>query len=160
MKIIYIDMDGVIADFNRRYVELFNHEPGEKRDEKFGERWRTLVDDEHFSSFDWMPGAQVLLYYLKSLDVQKAILSSTGGFNDHNSISKQKQKWLTDRFIEYPSIFVPGKQYKPGYANKDSLLIDDTLSIITAFRNAGGIAVHHTNAADTIDFVEGWLHDR
>lgn len=160
MKIIYIDMDGVIADFNRRYVELFNHEPGEKRDEKFGERWRTLVDDEHFSSLDWMPDAQVLLDYLKSLDVQKAILSSTGGFNDHNSISKQKQKWLTNRFIVYPAIFVPGKQYKPGYANKDSLLIDDTLSIINAFRQAGGIAVHHTNAANTIDFVESWLYDR
>ena len=159
MKIIYVDMDGVLSDFERRYVELFNHPPGEKRDNKFGERWRTLVDDQHFASFDWMPDASILLYYLETLGVHKAILSSTGGFDDHNSISLQKLKWLTDRSIDFPAIFVPGKQYKPGYADKDSLLIDDTLSIINAFRAAGGTAVHHTNAEDTIQFVKSWLND-
>lgn len=153
-------MDGVLSDFEGRYRELFNTEPGEKRDSKFGERWRVLVDDEHFASFDLFSGAETLLEYLDSkTTVQKAILSSTGGFADHDAISDQKREWLWTYGVEYPAIFVPGKQYKPGYADADSILIDDTLSIITNFQNAGGSAVHHVNVDDTIAFIERWLND-
>ena len=47
IKKIYVDMDGVLADFNSRFVELFDHSPSESRN-KFGQHWRTLVDDKHF----------------------------------------------------------------------------------------------------------------
>jgi hypothetical protein len=160
MKKIFVDMDGVLSDFEGRYRDLFNTEPGEKRDDKFSERWRILVDEEHFASFDLFSGAAKLIDYLDSkVSIQKAILSSTGGFIDHDAISDQKREWLWAFGIEYPAIFVPGKQYKPGYADADSLLIDDTLSIIKNFQNAGGHAIHHTNVDETISFIEGWLND-
>lgn len=159
MKKIFVDMDGVLSDFEGRYRNLFNSEPGEKRDDKFSHRWRTFVDDDQFMTLDEMPEAKELIKFLNSKKEPKIILSSTGGFYDHDSVCRQKKVWLASREITWPAVFVPGKQYKPGYAEKNALLIDDTLSIIVAFQKAGGVAVHHTELNETIDFVESWLDD-
>ena len=165
MKKIFVDMDGVLSDFEKRYRELFNTDPGETRDIKFPEHWRTIVSDMHFETLELMPGAEVLLDYLKTLtSVQKVILSSTGGYEDHGEISFQKRQWLLRNQL-LPMwttvLFVPGKEYKKGYADSKSLLIDDTLSIIVDFQKAGGTAIHYKEPDPeyAIKFIEKWLHD-
>jgi 5'(3')-deoxyribonucleotidase len=165
MKTIFVDMDGVLSDFEKRYRELFNTDPGETRDKKFPEHWRTIVDNGHFETLELMPGAQTLLEYLQTLtSVQKVILSSTGGFEDHKEISFQKKQWLLqNKFLSMWTtiIFVPGKEYKKGYASSNSLLIDDTLSIIIDFQKAGGSAIHYKEPDPeyAIKFIKKWLHD-
>lgn len=159
MKTIFVDMDGVLTDFDKRYRELFKTEPGEKRDDKFSTRWEEFIYGKHFATLEWFPSGKELLKYLNTLNVQKAILSSTGGFARHNYVAAQKKEWLNNNSITYPAVFVPGKEYKPGYANKNSLLIDDTLSIIVNFQKAGGTAIHHTNFGETVAFIESWLDD-
>ena len=55
MKKLFVDMDGVLADFEKRYRALFGAEPGEDRDVKFSERWRYFVDDDNFETLDLFP---------------------------------------------------------------------------------------------------------
>ena len=159
MKTIFVDMDGVLTDFDKRYRELFKTEPGEKRDDKFSTRWEEFIYGKHFTTLEWFHAGKELIKYLNTLNVQKAILSSTGGFKRHNYVAFQKKEWLNNNHIDYPAVFVPGKEYKPGYANKNSLLIDDTLSIIVNFQKAGGTAIHHTSFGETVAFIESWLDD-
>ena len=156
---IFVDMDGVLADFDSRFVELFGHPPSESRN-KFGQHWRTLVDDKHFENFDLHEGATELVEFLNSVKHRAdiAILSSSGGFKDHASVQSQKIKWLCKNNIAFPAIIVPGRWYKKGFASITSFLIDDTKDVCEYFEFAGGLVSLHTNAKETIDKLKVWLN--
>ena len=156
---IFVDMDGVLADFDSRFVELFGHPPSESRN-KFGQHWRTLVDDKHFENFDLHEGATELVEFLNSVKHRAdiAILSSSGGFKDHASVQSQKIKWLCKNNIAFPAIIVPGRWYKKGFASITSFLIDDTKDVCEDFEFAGGLVSLHTNAKETIDKLIVWLN--
>ena len=156
---IFVDMDGVLADFDSRFVELFGHPPSESRN-KFGQHWRTLVDDKHFENFDLHEGATELVEFLNSVKHRAdiAILSSSGGFKDHASVQSQKIKWLCKNNIAFPAIIVPGRWYKKGFASITSFLIDDTKDVCEDFEFAGGLVSLHTNAKETIDKLKVCLN--
>jgi hypothetical protein len=40
---------------------------------------------------------------------------------------------------------------KPNYSKRNSILIDDRKDTIDAWNAAGGIGIHHTSAASTIE---------
>ena len=49
---IYLDMDGVIADFEKRYEELFGMKPAEaEKKEKFYHLFDEFIEDNNFASF-------------------------------------------------------------------------------------------------------------
>ena len=62
----------------------------------------------------------------------------------------QKIKWLETHDIDFQRNFVPGKHLKKKYARKDTLIIDDTESVINDWRAAGGVAILHKNVPDTL----------
>lgn len=152
---IYLDLDGVIADFEKRFYELYGMSPKDAEARKqFGNNFQKLIDDKHFSTLDLMPDALDLLQYLKHQMVPVEILSSTARESVHNAVSFQKDVWLQKQGISYPRNFVPGKQHKPKFADENSVLIDDTKSIIDAWNKAGGIGIHHTDALTTISILD------
>jgi hypothetical protein len=148
---IYVDMDGVIANFEKRYQEKFGEHPDTTRNRKnFGSNFVKFIEDGEFSSLDPMPDMNLLLQYLNSLSIPKEILSSTARPENHGLIAPQKQMWLNKHGITYLANFVPGKQHKAKYATPNSVLIDDTPSVIEAWNKAGGIGILHTDAVSTI----------
>ncbi len=160
MKIqtVYVDMDGVIADFSKRYKEKFRATPEETRSNKeFNGFFKKFIDDAEFSNLELMPDAQVLLAFLNSFEVPKEILSSTARPENHGMIAPQKQMWLNKHNIHYKANFVPGKSLKYKYATPDSIIIDDTKSVIDDWNKAGGIGILHTDAVSTIAMLKMYL---
>lgn len=161
MKTIYIDMDGVLCDFDKRYREFFKTSTKEVRDKKNNElyrkNWDIFLDQLGFKYLDWHEGGQELIYFLESLNVQLCILSSAGGFHRQRFVMSQKLTWLSDHGIFFPAVIVPGRVYKSGFANKDSFIIDDTADVIESFIKNGGSGVIHKNTEDTITAVKSWL---
>jgi hypothetical protein len=158
ISVIYLDMDGVIANFIKRYEELFGMKP-ERADKsgKFNRQFDMFIHEKNFQTLDLMPDASKLLEFLRKAPVPTQILSSTAREDRHDEISKQKMVWLQTHGITFKPNFVPGKKLKKNFAKPDALIIDDTESIIDDWRNAGGIAIWHKDAETTITQLKMYI---
>ena len=155
---IYLDMDGVIADFNKRYREQYKMEPREaEKNKEFDKYFDKFIADGEFATLDLMPDAMQLIDYLRGLNVPTDILSSTASEKRDSAIRPQKLEWLKKHNIEFHSILVPGKRYKKDYSNTKSVLIDDTQVNIDQWRREGGIGILHTDALTTINILKMYV---
>ena len=152
ISMIYLDMDGVIADFTKRYKELYRMEPREaEKHKKFNKFFDEFIATKQFETLDLMPDAMEGLVFLrKHLTVPTQILSSTANEARYDEISKQKLIWLNTHGITFTPNFVPGKRFKYKFAKPDTLIIDDTPSVIDDWRNAGGHAILHKDWVTTL----------
>jgi 5'(3')-deoxyribonucleotidase len=151
MITLYLDMDGVIADFNKEYTKF---DP-QKTDRK---RFRESVIEHHiFEKLDFMPDAQELLNHVSKLHgIKVEILTSMGTHDPFqaNMAQMQKMKWLDEKNIPYRANFVHNKQEKAKYATSRSILIDDSVGCISPFVEAGGHGILHTNASNSIRLLD------
>lgn len=157
IKKIYLDMDGVIADFESRFVSLYGEEAfyNDRSRKNFSTNWTDFVTSEQFKTLDWFPGGKELINYLNLLKekygIETEILSSSGGPKYHKLVKEQKIAWLESRGIDYKPNIVPGKSLKAQYATEDSVLIDDTPVVLEKFGDAGGKVILHTNFEETVN---------
>ena len=162
MKIskIYLDMDGVLCFFEKRWEELYDETPGESRDKKdFSGNWEHFCTTRQFENLDWFPGGQELLKFIRQHDVDVEMLTSSGGKKFHDLVAEQKRVWLKKHGIAYKPNVVPGRSHKTEYAKPDVILIDDTEDIIQAFNKAGGIGILHKDVAETLKSLDTLLSE-
>tara|TARA_R110000744_G_scaffold93128_1_gene179932 strand:- start:1472 stop:3145 length:1674 start_codon:yes stop_codon:yes gene_type:complete len=154
---IYVDMDGVIADFEERFRDLSGMEPREFQS-KYGKNafWDFIDEGDNKIKF-WvgippMEGASQLINYVSKHDY--AMLTAP-------SIKKQsrlgKSLWIRNHVGKiFPSkptvIFKYAKEkhkVKPSLTEKD-ILIDDKSSTIDNWTTAGGTGILYTSAGQAI----------
>lgn len=156
---IYVDMDGVLSDFRKRFVELYKECPEvdypskNKQKTAYRSRFDDFVTNGQFATLEPMPDFEKGASFLESIEVDYAItiLSSTARELYLEEVSKQKEKWLMDWEVSYPAIFVPGKKLKQEYACTSGLLIDDTIANVDQWREKGGKAILHKSWQQTIE---------
>ena len=145
----------LFRSFEKRYIELFGTIDTRDRRDLFRQNFDTFISTNQFATLEPMPDFWILKSYLNGLTIPKQILSSTAYDETYETISRQKRDWLENCGVTWPDpIFVPGKRHKYKFAQPDTIIIDDTLSVIEDWRKAGGIAIWHKDALSTISQLE------
>lgn len=149
---IWLDMDGVLADFNKGYEHLagfspiFHHETMEVD-------WG-LVDsfDGFFWALDPMPDAKMLVQYVRSNADEVRVLTSLPRTNAAN-VRDDKLAWLQARFPDLAQTvqFVDWTVGKSSYCKPGDILVDDWPGKHkAAWEAAGGTFIWHVKTYDTI----------
>jgi len=149
---LYLDMDGVLCNFEKRFTDLYGKDALGARDRKnFTTNWPNFIMDGNFESLEWFPGGKELLEFIQNeTDWEVEILSSSGGEKYHTEVAAQKVMWLCDNGIPYKANIVPGRKHKTAYATPETILIDDTEDIIVNFNAAGGVGILHKDINETL----------
>ena len=141
---IYCDMDGVIVDFDKGYKELTGTEAS--FDTPKEEFWTPIqkAGAEFWIKLQWMPDGKQLWNYIKPYNPQ---LLSAPSRDESSKIGKFV--WVK-RNVPGTKLILRSAERKQEFATPNSILIDDRADNIQRWKDAGGIGILHTSAADTI----------
>ena len=157
MITLYLDMDGVLCNFEKSYHALPDVVAGEFDRKKFRS---AVIDHKIFETLEPMPDARELLNHVSRLHgVKIEILTSMGTHDPFQGEQArgQKMRWLEKHNIPYRSNFVRSKEEKAKYATPTSILIDDSVGCVKPFIAKGGHAILHTSAKKTISELDSLI---
>ena len=142
---IYVDMDGVLADFFGEWAKLMKVDHFSKIDKehKIGDALQAIRDkDEFWLNLPLLPQAKQLLSVIKQIKGEYNICSSPLA-DDPNS-EPHKREWIKKNLAFFPPKEVIITHNKPEYATQQdgtpNILIDDYGVNVDAWEAAGGTA--------------------
>ncbi len=150
MTILFLDMDGVIADFEQHVADISGVPFSElSEDDVYG-----VADvDGFFATIPQMKDMNTLMVGLLAWEVPIYILSATGSRTPER-VLREKNQWLDANLKDYPiagRCFATRSRDKKQYAADHTVLIDDRLKALIPFIEAGGAGVLHKSAEETLN---------
>ena len=155
---VYVDMDGVVADFFTEYAKLAGVHTGSYRDippAKVDPTLDKMIGTDFFARLPKFPTAD------KLLDI---VVDAAGSYNicssplrgDHQGSEKYKNIWIKKHLNPQPKhIFIVANKAK--YAKNSNgmpnVLIDDRGSNISAWEAAGGIGIKYQADEDSLKII-------
>ena len=149
---VYLDLDGVLADFDKHFKDKFGVCPQTLDDTTL---WRMINSyPEFYENLPLMPGAIELFEFLTdSFDV--TILTACPKSNYYKS-ALQKKAWvrehLCDKIVILP--VMGGKNKGLFMHEQGDLLIDDMVKNCKAWDELGGKSIIHLDAQTTMKKIK------
>ncbi len=148
---LFIDMDGVLADFESGLSDILGYKVDLKAvKDVYDDRKREVTAKHLFRNLKPLPDAWKLIDWALNSGIHTEILTAAGTVN-RSLVCKDKIEWVrehcTDKWIIIPTF--KGSQ-KAAFAHKKAVLIDDRQRNIDCWVEAGGIGILHTTADETI----------
>ena len=144
---LYLDCDGVLADFDAGASAVLGLPPQEFQD-RYGLRrfWQQLAAaPDFYFSLPLMPDAPELFEAVRHLE--PIILT---GLPRGDWAADQKVRWAAQHFPGTRIITTMARD-KRDHARNGDVLVDDMLKHRHLWEDVGGVFIHHTSAATTIE---------
>ena len=158
---LYLDMDGVIADFFNGFAQKFGKD-----------HWKLLQDKEKaiaklrgtdfFNTLDVFPTSQKLIDFARSTGDWGICSSPLTGDRDNSAY--WKRVWLTDKgwLPSIDKLIFTGMKEKYATDKLDgtpNILVDDKPSNIDRWISKGGIGILYQANECSFDYVTGEIHN-
>lgn len=146
MRQLYLDCDGVLADFDKGATAVLGLPPRafEKR-HGLGRFWQKLAQaPDFYFGLPLVPDAKELIESVRHLD--PIILT---GLPRGNWAADQKVRWAAHHFPDTKIITTMARD-KRNHAKEGDVLVDDQERHRHLWEEIGGVFVHHRNAQQTL----------
>lgn len=162
MITIFLDMDGVLADFDSKSIELIGKRLRDFPDSASG--WLAMNEHQNiYRILDKMTDADELVdgvfKLVKQYNSTVAVLTAIPKFGKIIDAKRHKLQWLNEHFptLLYDFNIGPWAQDKYKHCNRGDVLIDDSELNIPQWQNAGGHGILHTDAKSSLIQLEKYL---
>ncbi len=165
--IVYLDMDGVLADFFGGVEFLYGVEHWkELTNDKTKDLKKQVIDritgTDFFAVLPKFPTADALIELVKKFTGGKFSINTSPLRGDHANSAKHKKVWIGNNIEQPDEVVVTGR--KESYAkNKASgtpnILIDDRPVNIQKWQAAGGYGILYQANRDSLEKVKKGLED-
>lgn len=147
MPRLFLDCDGVLADFDGYATRLLGLPPREfEARQGRNELWRRLASHpDYFFRLPLMPDARELWDAVAHL--APVILT---GVPRGEWAAPQKLRWAARHFPDARIITTLARAKREHMEAPGDVLVDDSLAFRGLWEEAGGVFVHHRSAADTL----------
>jgi 5'(3')-deoxyribonucleotidase len=155
MNTIYIDMDGVVADFDTHARTLMNLTEEEMTQALINSRypddkWRMILNyPNFFRALPLMPRARELMCLAHRFETELGynlrMLTAIPKDNDFPEVFQDKMDWMREHFPGVRVHFGPYSEDKQHHCKPMDILVDDRPSNMTEWRNKGGVGIHVTH---------------
>ena len=154
MTTLYLDMDGVVADFDEYAARTLGVPPsaGIYPDEI----WRKLAGNARlYRDLEKTSYADQLVFecskFVKRHNYELMFLTAVPKGNDVPWAFYDKVYWARHNFPTIPVMFGPYSKDKHVHCRPGDILIDDRKSNIDEWRISGGLGILHTDYDSTIE---------
>ena len=166
MPTLYLDMDGVLTDFNKNASEILNASKQEKEKAQqsghwSNEDWQTLKKAKHL--FRTLPKTNIAddlvdlaRKFRDDLGWSISILTAVPKGNDVPDSFQDKVEWIQQYYPDIRVRFGPYSVDKQRHAEPNDILVDDRKDNCDQWNAAGGIAIKVNEARREDALAQLW----
>jgi len=145
---VYCDLDGVLADFVKQWVDYYQLDPSAYRKQHGSDAFHKQLSDapiEFWSEMPWLPEGPTIWNHVRLYN--PTILSAPP--NEGTAGRKGKIEWITKHLgpITPPYVF-KRSEHKSQLSSPSAILIDDYHKNVTQWQSRGGFGILHQGNAD------------
>jgi FMN phosphatase YigB (HAD superfamily) len=147
IRSIFLDMDGVLVDWDSQFIDYFGVDAETYRHQHGTTKmWKSLETDypDFYRTLKPMPRAQELIELARSLTDDVSILTGIPSRRQWPRVENDKRQSVIDHFGLNLAVHIgPYSADKQKWATQERLLIDDRILNIEQFIQAGGNGIHY-----------------
>lgn len=144
-RTLFLDLDGVLADFDGYFEAIYGTDPHTYCDTHGDDAMWALIHAHPYGFFASLPPCRgAHRFYAEAARWSPIVLTACPP-SRYADVAAQKRAWIRNWLGDVPMLPTHGAKAKPFFMHATGdILIDDFAKNIERWRDFGGVGIHHT----------------